>query len=119
MIIVCMEPESSRRTVGEQSEAISKPRIRFESKAQTDEKAQHTREYVSILKKLATQLSGLRRGFEMASKIFSATGSDFLLRNRWLNRIQVPFHSIERPCQFSPFPGNWTQYWHNRWLTSD
>ncbi len=48
-------------------EAISKPRIRSESKAQADEKAQHTREYVSILKRLATQLSGLRRGFEMAS----------------------------------------------------
>jgi len=49
-------------------EAISKPRIRSESKAQADEKAQHTREYVSILKRLATQLSGLRRGFEMASR---------------------------------------------------
>ncbi len=36
-------------------EAISKPRIRPESKAQADEKAQHTREYVSILKRLATQ----------------------------------------------------------------
>jgi hypothetical protein len=30
-------------------------------------KTQQTREYVSILKRLATQLSGLRRGFEMAS----------------------------------------------------
>jgi len=51
-------------------EAISKPRIRSESKAQADEKAQHTREYVSILKRLATQMSGLRRGFEMASNYF-------------------------------------------------
>jgi len=51
-------------------EAISKPRIRSESKAQADEKAQHTRKYVSILKRLATQLSGLRRGFEMASNNF-------------------------------------------------
>jgi hypothetical protein len=49
-------------------EVISKPRIRSESKAQADEKAQHTREYVSILKRLATQMSGLRRGFEMTSK---------------------------------------------------
>jgi hypothetical protein len=36
-----------------------------ESKAQADEKAQHTRAYVSILKRLATQLSNLRWGFEM------------------------------------------------------
>jgi len=48
-------------------EAISKPRIRSESRAQADEKAQHASEYVSILKRLATQLSGLRLGFEMAS----------------------------------------------------
>ena len=51
-------------------EAVSKPRIRYESKAQADEKAQHTREYVSILKRFATQLSCLRRGFEMASKYY-------------------------------------------------
>jgi hypothetical protein len=36
-------------------EVISKPQIMFESKAQADEKAQHTREYVSILKRFATQ----------------------------------------------------------------
>jgi hypothetical protein len=32
-------------------EAISRPQIRFEGKAKADEKAQHTREYVSILHK--------------------------------------------------------------------
>jgi len=45
---------------------VSKPRIRPESKAQPDEKAQHTRKYVSILKRAATQLSSLRWGFETA-----------------------------------------------------
>jgi hypothetical protein len=35
----------------------------FESKAQADEKAQHTWEYVSILKRSATQLSDIRWGF--------------------------------------------------------
>jgi len=57
-------------------EAISKPRIRSESKAQADEKAQHTREYVSILKRLATQLSGLRRGFETASTLICKQQKD-------------------------------------------
>ncbi len=33
-------------------EAISKPQMAFEGKAKADEKAQHTREYVSILKRL-------------------------------------------------------------------
>jgi preprotein translocase subunit Sss1 len=31
-------------------------------------------EYVSILKRLATQMSGLRRGFEMTSMRFSSFG---------------------------------------------
>ncbi len=48
-------------------EAISKPQIAAESKARADEKAEHTREYVSILKRPSTQLSGVRWGFEMAS----------------------------------------------------
>jgi hypothetical protein len=41
----------------------------FEGKAKADEKAQHTREYVSILKRLSTQPSSVRWGFEMASKV--------------------------------------------------
>jgi hypothetical protein len=39
----------------------------FEGKAKADEKAQHTREYVSILKRLSTQPSSVRWGFDMAS----------------------------------------------------
>jgi ATP-dependent Zn protease len=35
-------------------QAISKMQITFKDKAWADEKAQHTREYVSILKRLAT-----------------------------------------------------------------
>lgn len=49
-------------------EAVSEPQIRFEGKAQADEKAQHTRQYVSILKRSATPPSGLRWSFEMASR---------------------------------------------------
>jgi hypothetical protein len=49
-------------------EAISKPQIRFEGKAKAEEKAQHTREYVSILKRLSTQPSSVRWVFEMASR---------------------------------------------------
>jgi hypothetical protein len=50
---------------------VSKPQIAFESKAQADEKAQHTWKYVSILKRSATQLSDARWGFETTSTIFS------------------------------------------------
>jgi hypothetical protein len=65
-------------------EVVSKPQIASESKAQADEKAQHTRQYVSILKRSvmhlniielariplrgATQLSDARWGFEATSK---------------------------------------------------
>jgi hypothetical protein len=49
-------------------EVVSKPQIMFESKAQADEKAQHTWQYVSILKRLATPLSDIRWGFETTSK---------------------------------------------------
>jgi hypothetical protein len=47
--------------------AISKPQVAFEGKAKADEKAQHTREHVSILKRLSTQPSSVTWGFEMAS----------------------------------------------------
>jgi hypothetical protein len=47
---------------------VSKLQNIFESKVQGDEKAQHTCEYVSILKRLAMQLSGIRWGFETTSK---------------------------------------------------
>jgi hypothetical protein len=45
-------------------EVVSKRQIAFESKAQADEKAQHTEEYVSILKRSATQLSDARWGLK-------------------------------------------------------
>jgi hypothetical protein len=48
---------------------VSKPQIMFESKAQADEKAQHTLEYVSILKGHAKQLSDIRWGFETTYRI--------------------------------------------------
>jgi len=48
-------------------EVVSKPQIMFESKAQADEKAQHTCEYVSILKRHATQPSDIRWGFQTTS----------------------------------------------------
>jgi len=48
-------------------EVVSKRQIMFQSKAQADEKAQHTLEYVSILKRPATQLSDIRWGLETTS----------------------------------------------------
>jgi hypothetical protein len=41
----------------------------LDGKARADEKAQHTREYVSILKRVSTQPSGDGGGFEMASNL--------------------------------------------------
>jgi hypothetical protein len=49
-------------------EVVSKRQIAFESKAQADEKAQHTWKCVSILKRLATQLSDARWGFETTTR---------------------------------------------------
>ena len=46
---------------------VSKSPIMFESKAQADSKAEHTRKYSSILNPLATQLSDIRGGFETIS----------------------------------------------------
>ena len=40
--------------------------ITFKDKARADEKAEHTSEYVSILKRLATPYLGVRCIFEMA-----------------------------------------------------
>ena len=62
---------------GELIEAVSKPQIAFEGKAKADEKAQHTREYVSILKRLSTQPSNVRWGFEMASNLFVLQAETF------------------------------------------
>jgi len=43
--------------------------IKFKDKARADEKAEHTREYVSILKRLATPSLGVRCIFEMACNL--------------------------------------------------
>jgi hypothetical protein len=53
-------------------EPISKMRIRVQGKARGGEKAQHTREYVSILRRPVTPPWALRPIFEMgSSNIFS------------------------------------------------
>jgi hypothetical protein len=51
---------------------VSKPQIRLKSKAQTDEKAQsrQRRDEQYILKRFATQLLGLRWGFETTSSAY-------------------------------------------------
>ncbi len=60
-------------------EPISKMWIRVQGKARGGEKAQHTREYVSILRRPATPPWGLRPMFEM--------GSSFLRRPQALRGI--------------------------------
>ena len=50
-------------------EIVSKFRITLKIKARADEKAQHTLEYVSILKRSATQRFGVRWGFETISRL--------------------------------------------------
>jgi hypothetical protein len=49
-------------------EVVLKPQIAFESKTQADENAQHKYEYVSTLKRSATQLSDARWVFKTTSK---------------------------------------------------
>ena len=56
-----------KNTTQTRLEATSKIWIRFESKAQVGKKAEHTREYVSILSRPVTPLSDLRRVFELVS----------------------------------------------------
>jgi hypothetical protein len=63
-------------------EVVSKFQIMFESKAQADEKAQHTYEYVSILKRRATQLSDIRWGFETTSTLKPGPGRGHTLVKR-------------------------------------
>lgn len=46
----------------------SKPQIMFECKARGGEKAEHTRQYVSIFSRIATKPSGIRGDFETTSK---------------------------------------------------
>jgi hypothetical protein len=73
-------------------EVVSKRQIAFESKAQADEKAQHTREYVSILKRSATQLSDARWRFATTSKPRRPPP-----KNAMWSRHNLPFRST-RVC---------------------
>jgi hypothetical protein len=50
-------------------EPISRMRIRVQGKARGGEKAQHTREYVSILRRPVIPPRGLRPIFEMGSSV--------------------------------------------------
>jgi hypothetical protein len=50
-------------------QAISKTQITFKDKARVDEKAEHTWEVVSILKRLATPELGVRCIFERTCRI--------------------------------------------------
>jgi hypothetical protein len=52
---------------------VSKPQIRFKGKARADEKAQHTRSYVSILKRHATQPLDVRWGLKSLLTIYWCT----------------------------------------------
>jgi len=52
-------------------EVVSKPQIASKIKARADENAQHTKEYVSILRRSATQIFGVRWGFEIVSNPFN------------------------------------------------
>ena len=51
-------------------EPISKLQIGFEGKASDYGETQHTHEWVRILNRQTTALSGVRRAFEMGSKIY-------------------------------------------------
>ena len=69
---------------------------RPESKAQPDEKAQHTREYVSILKRAATQLSGLRWGFETASSADIHKAAELAPKDGRRARGRMPGNCLSR-----------------------
>ena len=79
----------------ERTEVVSKGQIAFESKAQADEKAQHTFKYVSILKRSATQLSDARWGFETTSRHFMVE-STVLKNNADQRYILILEHFFER-----------------------
>jgi hypothetical protein len=49
-------------------EVAAKPWITLKIEARTDEKGEHTFEYVSILRRSATKIFGVRRGFADTSK---------------------------------------------------
>jgi len=90
---------------------VSKSQIAFESKAQADAKAQHTFEYVSILKRPATQLSGDRWDFKTTSGSSVAVG--IACRVRQINekakirlkRSSITYLKNSRSRSRVPFPG--------------
>ncbi|MBC8247661.1 MAG: hypothetical protein H8E81_08745 [Deltaproteobacteria bacterium] len=51
------------------NKAVSKPQIMLKGKARVGGKAEHTREYVSILRRYTTQALGIRWGFETAFNV--------------------------------------------------
>ena len=63
-----MRCEGCTESTTNSQEAVSKPQIMFKGKACDGEKAQHTRQYVSILSQSTTRPLGIRWGFEIASK---------------------------------------------------
>jgi hypothetical protein len=85
-------------------EVVSKYQIAFESKAQADEKAQHTLKYVSILKRPTTQLSDDRWGFEATSKN-SLTARQFLDQHP-TSAFASHFRGKRNPILSPPVPLN-------------
>ncbi len=67
-------------------EVVSKPQVRLKSKTQADEKAQsrQRRDEQYILKRFATQLLGLRWGFEITSRFWQRIREDRVRRKRSL-----------------------------------
>jgi hypothetical protein len=85
-------------------EPVSKPQIRFKGKAQANEKAEHTREYVSILSWSVTQPLGLRWGFETDSTHFTWIRA----RGRQALNLYPPLVWRTRPLEPSGSPqGLW------------
>jgi hypothetical protein len=69
-------------------EVVSKPQITPKIKARADEKAQHTYEYVSILRRSATPIFGVRRGFDTTSSLLhSAFGQIYVMQKNLLSII--------------------------------
>ena len=54
---------------------VLEAQIIFEIKAQADSKVQHTRQYVTILNRLATQISGMRWGYKNTSRRLLSSGA--------------------------------------------
>jgi hypothetical protein len=75
-------------------EVVSKPRITPAGKAQSDSKAQHTRQYVSISSGLQRRPRGVRRDNEPSSKY--GTGIAGLSTSKLMKEIQPVFLLIQK-----------------------